>query len=80
MLMGGGNQLYCDAVIREPELQDWIHTGKQSQKKGYQLSNEILFAIDRFYFNHYCVVFRSGAFAKANCRMYVRFVILRCSD
>jgi len=69
MLMGGGDQLYCDGVIREPELQDWVHTVKQSRKKNYQLTDEILFAIDRFYFNHYCDVFRSGVFAKANCRM-----------
>ena len=76
MLMGGGNQLYSDAVIREPELREWLLMDKD-RKKNYPLSAEILFAIDRFYFNHYCEVFRSGAFAKANCRMYVRFVIFR---
>jgi len=69
MLMGGGDQLYCDGVIREPELQDWVHTTKQERKKNYQLTDEILFAIDRFYFNNYCQVFRSGVFAKANSSM-----------
>ena len=69
MLMGGGDQLYCDGVIREPELQDWVYTAKQERKRNYQLTEEILFAIDRFYFNHYCEVFRSGVFAKANSRM-----------
>ena len=71
MLMGGGDQLYCDGVIREPELQDWVHTTKQDRKRNYQLTEEILFAIDRFYFNHYCEAFRSGVFSKANCRMWV---------
>ena len=67
--MGGGNQLYCDSVVREPELQEWLHTAKQEKKKKYQLTEEISFAIDRFYFNHYCEVFRNGEFAKANSRM-----------
>jgi hypothetical protein len=31
----------------------------------------MLDAIDRFYFNHYCLSFRSGAFARANSSMYV---------
>jgi hypothetical protein len=72
MLMGGGDQLYCDGVIREPELQDWVHMADQDAKKRYQLTEHILSAIDRFYFNHYCEVFRSGVFGKANCRMWVR--------
>lgn|ERR1700753_2224963 len=71
MLMGGGDQLYCDGVIREPELQGWLHTTKQDKKKSYKLTDEISLAIDRFYFNHYCQTFRSGVFAKANCRMWV---------
>ena len=66
MLMGGGDQLYCDSVIREPELQDWAQTTKQD-RMNHHLTDGILLAIDRFYFNHYCEVFRSGVFAKANC-------------
>ena len=37
------------------------------------LTQEMLTAIDRFYFNHYCQSFRSGAFARANSAMYVCF-------
>ena len=48
MLMGGGDQLYCDGVIREQELRDWVRTMKQEKKKHYQLTSDILFAIDRF--------------------------------
>ncbi|KAF8491943.1 hypothetical protein JB92DRAFT_2797405 [Gautieria morchelliformis] len=66
VLVGGGDQLYCDALTREPELQDWVNTKSPSQRKVYPLTTEILSAIDRFYFNHYCLVFRSGAFACAN--------------
>jgi hypothetical protein len=37
----------------------------------YPLTQEMLGAIDRFYFNHYCQSFRNGAFARANSSMYV---------
>ena len=69
MLMGGGDQLYCDGIIREPELRDWMHIAKQNGMREYPLTEQVLSAIDRFYFNRYCEVFRSGVFAKANCRM-----------
>ncbi|KAI0781344.1 hypothetical protein BD413DRAFT_27799 [Trametes elegans] len=65
-LVGGGDQLYCDSIIREPELQDWVTQTKPEAKKNYRLTEEMALAIDRFYFNHYCQSFRSGAFARAN--------------
>ncbi|TFK55220.1 hypothetical protein OE88DRAFT_1780304 [Heliocybe sulcata] len=65
-LVGGGDQLYCDGLTREPELQEWVTLAKPEEKRRYQLSEEIVLAIDRFYFNHYCQSFRSGAFARAN--------------
>ncbi|KAI0274399.1 hypothetical protein BGY98DRAFT_993836 [Russula aff. rugulosa BPL654] len=37
----------------------------------YPATHEVMSAIDTFYFNHYCQVFRSGAFARANSSMYV---------
>jgi hypothetical protein len=65
-LVGGGDQLYCDPIMREPELQEWVHTAKPDQKMTRPLTEEISQAIDRFFFNHYCQCFRSGAFARAN--------------
>ncbi|KAJ6547407.1 hypothetical protein B0H19DRAFT_954671 [Mycena capillaripes] len=64
-LVGGGDQIYCDGLTREPELQDWINS-KPHERKQYPLTDEISSAIDRFYFNHYCSQWRSGAFARAN--------------
>lgn len=55
--------------MREPELQQWVTIQKPEEKKKYPLTEEIESAIDRFYFNHYCNVFRSGAFARANSSM-----------
>ncbi|KAJ7172632.1 hypothetical protein C8R46DRAFT_158797 [Mycena filopes] len=64
-LVGGGDQIYCDGLTREPELQDWINS-KPTDRKRYPLTDEISSAIDRFYFNHYCSQWRTGAFARAN--------------
>ena len=57
------------SLTREPELQEWVAKTKPEERKAYTLTEEILEAIDRFYFNHYCQVFRSGAFARANSSM-----------
>ncbi|KIJ16745.1 hypothetical protein PAXINDRAFT_180062 [Paxillus involutus ATCC 200175] len=66
VLVGGGDQLYCDSLCREPEMQDWVQQAKPSSKKTYPLTSEIAECIDRFFFNHYCASFRNGAFARAN--------------
>ncbi|KAI0035970.1 hypothetical protein K488DRAFT_76303 [Vararia minispora EC-137] len=71
VLMGGGDQLYCDGLVREPEMQEWLTNADQEAKKRMPLTQEITEAIDRFYFNHYCNAFRSGAFARANSSMCV---------
>ena len=89
LLVGGGDQLYCDgcvillipcmsgvrivcsSVVREPEMQEWLKQPKSEERRRYGLSEEMKSAIDRFYFNHYCQIFRSGAFARANSSMYV---------
>ncbi|KAH9926121.1 uncharacterized protein B0H18DRAFT_1085075 [Fomitopsis serialis] len=82
-LVGGGDQLYCDGVVREPELQEWVSLPKGEKKRKFPLSEEMRVAIDRFYFNHYCHTFRSGAFARANCsiigsRGYFFFLLFQC--
>ncbi|EAU88219.2 plasma membrane protein [Coprinopsis cinerea okayama7 len=65
-LVGGGDQLYCDVLMREPEMQEWVSKMKPEEKKAYPLTEEISLTIERFFFNHYCQHFRSGAFARAN--------------
>ncbi|KAF8522090.1 hypothetical protein BU17DRAFT_45307 [Hysterangium stoloniferum] len=67
VLVGGGDQIYCDALTREPELQEWVHNKSPASKKAYPMTEVCCRVVHIFYFNHYCVVFRSGAFAQANC-------------
>jgi hypothetical protein len=62
---------FCFSVAREPELQEWINHPNRREKMQYPVTQEMLDAIDRFYFNHYCKSFRSGAFARASSSMYV---------
>jgi hypothetical protein len=57
------------SVTREPELQEWVTCGDPEVKAKMPVTEEIALAVDRFYFNHYCKHFRSGAFARANCSM-----------
>ncbi|KAI6039939.1 hypothetical protein EDC04DRAFT_1590102 [Pisolithus marmoratus] len=66
VLVGGGDQLYCDSIIREPEMQDWVHAQNLTTKLSSPLTPDIAECIDRFYFHHYCASFRHGAFARAN--------------
>lgn len=66
VLVGGGDQLYCDSLTREPEMQDWVHSQNTAAKLSCPLTPEITECIDRFLFNHYCASFRHGAFARAN--------------
>ncbi|KAG9097813.1 hypothetical protein FRC06_007159 [Ceratobasidium sp. 370] len=65
-LVGGGDQIYCDVLMREPELQGYVALKTPKEKITAPLTDEIAYAIDRFYFSHYCLVFRNGSFAKAN--------------
>ncbi|WWC65575.1 uncharacterized protein I303_108193 [Kwoniella dejecticola CBS 10117] len=65
-MVGGGDQIYCDALTREPEMQPWITAPDRHSKLTCPLTEEIREAVDRFYFNHYCKIFRSNAFGRAN--------------
>ncbi|KAJ3552242.1 hypothetical protein NM688_g4254 [Phlebia brevispora] len=66
VLVGAGGQIYSDAIISEPELQEWASMKDAGKKNNCSLSLEMHSAIDQFYFHHYCRVFGSGAFSRAN--------------
>lgn len=66
-IVGGGDQLYCDPIVREPELEEWVNEKDKDRKFALQVTPEISYAIDRYYFHHYCNMFRKGAFGRANC-------------
>lgn len=55
-------------------MQEWVRM-KPELKQALPLTEEISSAIDRFFFNHYCTQFRSGAFARANSSMHVLLIV-----
>ncbi|KAJ9097271.1 hypothetical protein QFC21_004940 [Naganishia friedmannii] len=65
-LVGGGDQIYCDSITQEPELQDWVTETSPAKKMKMPLTDEIRFAIDRYYFSHYVRLFRGSKFGVAN--------------
>ncbi|KAG5652343.1 hypothetical protein H0H81_005364 [Sphagnurus paluster] len=85
-LVGGGDQLYCDGLMREPELQEWVSGMKPDEKQRYIITEEMSSAIDRFYFNHYCASFRrdphelqqSSMFRRIGERGYFYFLLFQC--
>ncbi|KIM30475.1 hypothetical protein M408DRAFT_21977 [Serendipita vermifera MAFF 305830] len=64
-LVGGGDQIYCDTLTKEPELLEYMGLKNRQEKLAYPLTDGIMFTMDRYYFNHYCLVFRNGCFARA---------------
>lgn len=52
VLVGGGDQIYCDPLTREPEMQSWITSTSEEAKIAHPMRDDMLAAIDRFFFNH----------------------------
>lgn len=57
--------------MNEPEMQEYVNLTTHDQKLAYPLTDAIKLAMDRFYFNHYCMVFRNGCFGRAISEMSV---------
>ncbi|GAA5845717.1 hypothetical protein JCM9279_006083 [Rhodotorula babjevae] len=65
VMVGGGDQIYNDPLTREPEIAPWINETDVSKKIAAPFTDEMKFALDRFFFNAYCAWFRGGAFGIA---------------
>jgi hypothetical protein len=63
LLIGGGDQLYCDDVWNIPELAEW--NGLSTEDKIlYKTTHVIQDAMEHFYFQKYAEVFESKNFKK----------------
>ncbi|GIM06459.1 hypothetical protein Vretimale_10772 [Volvox reticuliferus] len=68
VLVGGGDQIYNDAVFDGPLLKGWDHTLKQSDtsnKASIPFTDEMRQEVEEFYFSHYCVHFSQPVYAQA---------------
>lgn len=50
-IVGGGDQIYCDPLTKEPEIAPWINESDQDVKAKAPLTPEMRLALDRFFFN-----------------------------
>jgi hypothetical protein len=64
-MVGGGDQIYCDPLTKEPEIAPWINETDVAKKIAAPLTNDMRLCLDRFFFNWYCTWFRGGAFGVA---------------
>lgn len=66
VMVGGGDQLYCDNVFQEvDEVKRWSKELKRDAKERFQVSPALLSQIEQWYFNNYRKFFGSGPFAEA---------------
>ncbi|KAK4058644.1 hypothetical protein OIO90_000088 [Microbotryomycetes sp. JL221] len=69
VVIGGGDQIYCDPLTKEPEFIKWINEQDEKVKIAAPMTDDMKLALDRFFFNHYCKWFRSGAFGETISRI-----------
>lgn len=51
VMVGGGDQLYCDPLTKEPEIAPWINESDNAKKIAAPLTAEMETALHRFFFN-----------------------------
>ncbi|CEH17527.1 hypothetical protein CBOM_03941 [Ceraceosorus bombacis] len=63
-VVGGGDQLYADKLMNEPELKAWHEESDPKKRMNIPLTDEIRTCLERFYFTAYCNWFGGGTFSK----------------
>ncbi|KAF9354996.1 hypothetical protein BGX34_010709 [Mortierella sp. NVP85] len=63
-LVGGGDQIYNDAVLDVPEIEEWLKLGEE-ERIATVFSNEKKYAVEKYYFDHYHEHFTTGTYSKA---------------
>ncbi|KAG0241920.1 hypothetical protein BGW41_005085 [Actinomortierella wolfii] len=65
VMIGGGDQLYCDALLNEPVMQEWLNIADVDERERVPCKPEWAQCIERYYFNRYCTWFSQGTYGKA---------------
>lgn len=63
-VVGGGDQIYNDKLVGEPEMKEWKECKDPVERMKMQVTPEIATAVERYLFNHYCEWYGSGAWSK----------------
>lgn len=70
VMIGGGDQLYCDAVMRQTKhFQDWLMIRNPLHKHNAPFSPEMQDELEAFYLERYCMWFSQGLFGLANSQI-----------
>lgn len=67
VMLGGGDQIYCDLVSRRCALfKEWLNMSTMEHKNARPFTDDMEHELESFYFEHYCWWFRQGQFGVAN--------------
>ncbi|EED24529.1 conserved hypothetical protein [Talaromyces stipitatus ATCC 10500] len=70
VMIGGGDQIYCDKVMQESELfEEWTRIKNPHHKNNAPFSPAFKAELENFYLNHYAACFSRGLFSLANCQI-----------
>lgn len=70
VMIGGGDQIYCDKVMQESDLfEEWTRIKNPHHKHNAPFSPDLKAELENFYLNHYASWFSHGLFSLANCQI-----------
>lgn len=70
VMIGGGDQIYNDAAIRDTTLfKEWLQIKNPSHKHHADFTVEMQDELEAFYFNRYAMWFSQGLFSMANAQI-----------
>ncbi|KAI2472528.1 hypothetical protein F4781DRAFT_342176 [Annulohypoxylon bovei var. microspora] len=70
VMIGGGDQVYNDAIMRDTRhFQDWLQIKNPLHKNNAPLTPEMQDEMEHFYMERYMMWFSQGLFGLANCQI-----------
>lgn len=67
VMLGGGDQIYCDAIkLHSERLKQWTEISNPIKKKSFPVDDEIIDEFKKFYLNHYLGWFGKGFWKGTN--------------
>ncbi|ROW07886.1 hypothetical protein VMCG_03607 [Cytospora schulzeri] len=70
VMLGGGDQLYCDAVMRQTDMfQEWLMIRNPVHKHNAPFTLEMQDELEEFYLERYSMWFSQGLFGLANSQI-----------
>ncbi|KAI5366505.1 putative phoD-like phosphatase, metallophosphatase domain, metallo-dependent phosphatase [Septoria linicola] len=70
VMLGGGDQIYNDAAMRDTELfREWLQTKNPQHKHEADFTTEMQEELEEFYLHRYAMWFSQGLFSMANSQI-----------